>query len=164
MISKTAMRAKDAPREVGDPNGVDRSSVRIGRKPGGLGDADVLDLIRKEVQASRGSRGADAKRRARRYGHCGACGAGHSQAVSSCSTGRGTRELAKAVIAQLGASSPAGYGTGDGRADASGYGQSRWAHPQPGRPKLARRLKSGKMATFLRRGSCRSPSYYNGWI
>lgn len=108
---KTAMRAKDAPRKSAIRMVLTAVQFASVEKPEGLSDADVLDLIRKEVK--RREEAVELMR-----------SAGRDDMVTAelveldilkqylpvqLSEGE-LRELAKAVIAQLGASSPRDMG------------------------------------------------------
>lgn len=108
---KTAMRAKDAPRKSAIRMVLTAVQFASVEKPEGLSDADVLDLIRKEVK--RREEAVELMRSAGRDDMVTAelveLDILKQYLPAQLSEGE-LRELAKAVIAQLGASSPRDMG------------------------------------------------------
>ena len=108
---KAAMRAKDAPRKSAIRMVLTAVQFASVEKPEGLSDADVLDLIRKEVK--RREEAVELMRSAGRDDMVTAelveLDILKQYLPTHLSEGE-LRELAKAVIAQLGASSPRDMG------------------------------------------------------
>ena len=108
---KAAMRAKDAPRKSAIRMVLTAVQFASVEKPEGLSDADVLDLIRKEVK--RREEAVELMRSAGRddmvTGELVELDILKQYLPTQLSEGE-LRELAKAVIAQLGASSPRDMG------------------------------------------------------